>query len=236
MFLFLTGCLTASPDDKRYEKRNLEIAHGFLVSGYPQRAISRLEKILERYSRSSRAYGMLGVAYQQQGEYALAEKNFEKSLNLNSHDSSVRNNYGTLLFEMGRYDDAKEVFEEVGRDIYYDNRSRAFENLGLVAVKQGEQARAKEYFSRALRLEPGLATSSLELARIYFAQGYYREAFEYYQQFEAHGRQTPDALWLGIKVARAVDRMSLAARYASTLRKLYPGSDEYREYRRRYND
>ncbi len=240
VLLPLAGCVStssdASSDDDNYEQKNLEIAYGFLTHGYPQKAISRLEKILERNSRSSRAYGVLGVVYQQQGEYALAEKNFEKALDLNSEDSGIRNNYGTLLFETGRYDEAEEAFEEVTQDIYYDNRSRAFENLGFVALKQGEKTEAKERFSRALRLQPNLAASSLELARIYFSEGYYPEAFKHYQQFDVYGQQTPDSLWLGIRVARAVDQMPLAFQYASTLSKLYPGSDEYREYRRRYND
>ena len=155
---------------------------------------------------------------------------------MNSEASDIRNNYGTLLFETGRYSEAEEAFEEVTQDIYYDNRSRAFENLGFVALKQDEKGEAEERFSRALRLQPNLPGSSLELARIYFSKGYYPEAFKYYQQFDVYGQQTPDSLWLGIRVARAVDQIPLAVKYASTLSKLYPGSDEYREYRRRYND
>lgn len=242
VFLLLMGCVstdsdTLSNDVDKYERKNIEIASGFLRNGYPQRAISRIEKILNKNSRSYRAYGMLGIVYQHQEEYGLAKESFEKALALNDDASDIRNNYGTLLFAMGHYDEAKQILEKVTEDTYYDHRSRAFENLGLVALKQKNKAEAKKRFERALSLEPRLSSSSLELAKIYFSDGYYPEAFQYFQQFDAAGdRLLPDTLWLGLRIARAVDRMDLADEYASTLSKLYPSSDEYRKYKRSYYD
>ncbi|MCK5893529.1 MAG: type IV pilus biogenesis/stability protein PilW [Endozoicomonadaceae bacterium] len=226
-----TDSATLSDDLDKYERKNIEIATGFFRNGYPQRAISRLGKILKKNSRSSRAYGMLGVVYQQQGEYELAQENFKKSLELKSNASDVLNNYGTLLFAMGHYDQANKAFEEVTQDIYYAHRSRAFDNLGFIAMKQGNKAEAKKRFQRALRLEPRLPSSNLALAKIYLSDGYYPEAFQHFQQFDIdNNRFSADILWLGLRIARAVDRMDLVEKYGSTLSKLYPKSDEYRKY------
>lgn len=239
VLLPLAGCMgtgRSSDEIDTYERKNLEIAAGFLSNGYPQKAISRLEKVIKRNGHSYRIYGMLGVVYQQQGEYTLAENSFEKALDLNGDASDIYNNYGTLLFKMGRYDEAGEAFEKATQDIYYDHRSRAFENLGFVALKKGNKEEAKKRFARALRLEPNLASSSLELARIYFFDGRYSEAFKYFQVSDASGQLSSKSLWLGIRIARAVDKTDLANGYVSTLKKRYPDSDEYRQYRRRYND
>ncbi len=237
----LTGCVSTLPetggtkinDPEAYEQRNLEIAFGFLQQGYPGRAIARLQEVLKVNSRSSRAYGMLGVIYQSQKEYELSKENFIKALSIDSDASDIRLNYGGLLYAMERYDDAREELEAVTEDIYYENRSRAFENLGFVALKQNDKAMAKEHFERALRLDRRLPNASIELTQIYYDDGNLVSAeryFRVYEEITRNSRPTARSLWLGIELSRAFDQSKQLRLYAQQLRRYYPGSQEYRQY------
>ena len=235
----LAGCVSTLPEKNKakdpvvYEQKNLEIAHGFLRQGYPARAIGRLEEILKVNSNSARAYGMLGVVYQSQGEYGLSEKSFKRSLKINPEASDVRNNYGVLLYELDRLKEAQRQFERVTEDIYYEHRSRAFENLGLVALKGKRPEEAEKYFQRAVRLDASLPRAHMEMAQLSFNKGNYVDAERYYKNYQnlaRSGRPTARSLWLGIQLAQVFRDRGALEEYADKLTRLYPGSQEYRKY------
>ncbi len=236
----LSGCVSTLPsesnvrDPEVYEQKNLDIAIGFLEKGYPERAIARLNEVLKENKGSFRAYGILGVAYREQGEYPLAEDSFKRSLDLNPAASDVRNNYGGLLFLTGKYKEAQKQFERVTEDIYYVNRSRAFENLGFVALKMNNRDEARTQFERALRLDQNIPAASLELAEILLEDGNYVESeryFGHYENLTRRVRPSSRALWLGIQLARIFDQRDKFEQYAELLARYYPGSKEYREYK-----
>ncbi|WP_281646247.1 type IV pilus biogenesis/stability protein PilW [Parendozoicomonas sp. Alg238-R29] len=237
--LSVSGCVSTLPDEKAtrdpavYEQKNLGIAFGFLQQGYPARAIGRLEEILKVNSNSARAYGMLGVVYQSQGEYDLAVKNFSRSLSIDSSASDVRNNYGVLLYETGKYTQARTQFEKVTEDVYYQQRSRAFENLGFVALKMSDSEQAKKQFERALRLDRNLPKASLEMTDLLIESGNYVEAERFFENYQRLSDSRPEArgLWLGIKLARVFKKYDQLDEYADQLTRFYPGSQEYRNYR-----
>lgn len=236
--LVLTGCVSTLPaerparDPVAFEQRNLEIAFGFLQQGYPGRAIGRLDEILKINNRSARAYGMLGVVYQSQGEYKLAEENFSRSLSIDSSASDVRNNYGVLLYETGKYNQAREQFQRVTEDVYYQQRSRAFENLGFVALKTEDPGLAKQHFERALRLDRNLPRASFEMAELLFTDGNYVESERFYMNYQrlTPGRPGARSLWLGIQLARVFKDKDRLNEYVEQLTRFYPGSQEYRNY------
>ncbi|MTI12979.1 type IV pilus biogenesis/stability protein PilW [Sansalvadorimonas verongulae] len=236
--LALSGCVSTLPperparDPATFEQKNLDIAFGFLQEGYPGRAIGRLNEILKVNRRSARAYGMLGVVYQSQGEYDLAEDNFARSLSIDSSASDVRNNYGVLLYEQGKYTKAREQFLRVTEDVYYQQRSRAFENLGFVALQMNDLAQARQQFERALRLDRNLLRASLEMAELLYNDGNYVESERFYNNYLrlSTGRPGARSLWLGIKLARVFKDKDRLDEYVDQLTRYYPGSQEYRNY------
>ncbi len=236
----LSGCVSTLPPEGRavdaevYEQKKLGIAYGFFVNGYPTRALDQLQEILSVNSKSAKAYGMLGVIQKSQGELQLAKEYFRKSLSLDSSASDVRNNYGVLLFELGEYDAAKGEFQKVTEDVYYGQRSRAFENLGIVDLKMGDEDGAMKHFERALRLDQNLPIANLELSEMLFDIKNYVDAERYYQTYlnlTKNSRPTARALWLGIQLARIFDQPDQLSEYADQLARFYPESAEYREYR-----
>ena len=235
----LSGCIstashqTRATDPGLFEQKNLEIAQGFLIQGLPARAIGRLQAIIKVKPDSAPAYGLLAVVYQHQGEYGLALKNFRRSLRLNPQASDVRNNYGVLLYEQKRYKEALREFQRVTGDVYYERRSRAFENMGLVSLRLNRQARAASYFQRAVRLENSLWRAHLELAAIAWEKGDVAQADRHFKTVELARRSahlSSRALFLGIKIAKRLQDDARVQRYAEQLARLHPGSEEYRAY------
>lgn len=237
--ILLSGCASTfvSEDGERdqelHEQKNLEIAYGFLVNGYPFRAIERLQEILKVNPDSAKAYGMLGVVYKAQGELELAKQNFKKSLKMDPTASDVRNNYGVLLFEEGDYTGAQKEFLKVTEDVYYTQRSRAFENLGIVDLRLNNEEGAKAHFERALRLDHNLPVATFELAEILFDARDYVASEGYYQSYLAMTkgmRPSASGLWLGIQLAKVFEQTEQMKGYIDQLSRFYPESAEYREY------
>src|SRR5271157_502046 len=69
-------------------------------------AIEQYKKATELAPNYSPAYNILGYAYQQQGDYANAEKAFTKYIALIPSDPNPYDSYAELLLKMGRFDDS----------------------------------------------------------------------------------------------------------------------------------
>jgi tetratricopeptide (TPR) repeat protein len=72
---------------------------------------------------------------------------------------------GELLFAKGHLDEAKSVFEEVLAE--QPDRIEALNNLGVIAVQQGDFATAKKYVTRALELQPDFLPALGNLAVVH---------------------------------------------------------------------
>ena len=116
-------------------------------------------------------------------------------------------------------------------DTLYESRPQAFINLGLCRRRLGDDDGARVAFTRALAMNRTSTISMLELAHIEFDAGNWREAerqMEYYKRFAR--RQSPRALWLGIRLSRELQDGDAEASYALALRNLYPESQEFQAY------
>ena len=232
----ITGCVTSDRrpvDESRAVLDYINLARGYLQEGYSERAIKPLQRALEIEPNSANVHGMLGMAYQRLSEDRLAERAFTKALTIDPGASEVRNNFGAFLFAKERYQEAYRQFELAAQDVSYPRRSRTFENMGIVALRLGDISKAKEHFTRALRLNSNLPKANLELAAIYQQQGDLFKSWQHYQAFEDVAEHTPRSLLMGIDLATANGAQGEAARYLSKLERLYPGSSELQQYRSR---
>ena len=232
-FLTLTGCANyqrIAEEKTTLETKNLQLATQYLKVNQPLKAITRLDKALALNPNSSQAYGLLGIIYQRQGEYPLAEKNFTAALRLSPNDSNIRNNYGTLLYSTQRYKEAAKEFHRVTKDVYYENRDRVFSNLGTTYFRMGNLEEAIGYYQRALRLNAHLYEVNLKLAEVFFRQKKLQQAYSHYSNFTEMSRQSAESLWFGIRLAYQMNQPKKATQYGQKLSQLYAHSLEYRQY------
>lgn len=236
VLLAMAGCVTTDKvhvNENRAVADYMSLAVGYLEGGYTERAVKPLERALEIEPDSASVHGLLGVVYQRLGEEKLADRSFNRALSIAPGSSEVRNNFGVFLLSTHRLDDAYHQFSLASQDVSYSQRSRAFENMGIVAVRLGNASLAAEHFTRALRQNSNLPRANLELAAIYRDQGDIRKAWQHYQAFDGVAEQSARSLLLGIELASANGAQSMASAYALRLERLYPGSMELKKYRSR---
>lgn len=234
----LTGCVTSGKQDPlktekgRDEARDafIQLGLGYLRAGNAEQAKVPLRQALELDPSSADAHTALAAVYQTEMEPQLAETEYRKALSSRSDDARILNNYGGFLFEQKRYKEAYDVYIKAAEDGLYPERSRIFENLGLVSLQLKQREQAKEYFEKAIRLNRNQPSALIEMAELNYQDRQYVPARAYYQEYLKQGPQTARSLLLGIRLAKIFDDRDTAASYGLQLKRLYPASPEYQAY------
>jgi len=236
--VLLAGCTTSGQQNplRTAEGRQeavsayIQLGIGYLQQGSTESAKAPLSEALKLDASNADAHVALALVYQTELEPKLAEEHYRKALSQRKGDPRILNNYGSFLFEQERYAEAYERFQEAGADPMYGERSRVFENLGLTALKLNQREQAREHFIRATRLNRNQPRSFFELAQMYYADGDYVSARSYYQWFSNIAEQNAASLLLGVRLANVFEQRDQAASLGLQLRRLYPGTAEYKQY------
>ncbi|WP_447746732.1 type IV pilus biogenesis/stability protein PilW [Pseudomonas nicosulfuronedens] len=234
----LTGCVTTGKQDPlktekgRDEARDayIQLGIGYLQMGNTEQAKLPLRQALEIDPSSADAHAALAVVYQVEKEPKLTESEFRKALSSRSGDARILNNYAGFLFEQKRYQEAYDTYMKATEDGLYSERSRVFENLGLVSLKLNNRAQAEEFFEKSVRLNRNSTGALIELADLSYQDREFVPSRGYYEEYLKRGPQTARSLLLGIRLAKIFDDRDTAASYGLQLKRLYPASPEYQAY------
>ncbi|MFC5694069.1 type IV pilus biogenesis/stability protein PilW [Pseudomonas sp. GCM10022186] len=207
----------------------IELGIGYLKEGATERAKVPLKQALELDPSNPAANAALALVFQTEMEPDLADQHYRKALS-SGNDARILNNYGSFLFEQGRYKDAYARFQEAAEDNLYPERSRVFENLGLTALKMNDPALAKQHFDKALRLNRQQPRALLEMAQLSFDEKQYVPARDFYQRYSRIAPQSARSLLLGARLATIFEDRDQAASLGLQLKRLYPGTPEYQQY------
>jgi|TARA_A100001391_G_scaffold205423_1_gene206112 type IV pilus assembly protein PilF len=233
----LAGCVSSGStdplrtDEGRQQARDayIQLGIGYLQQGAAARAKTPLRKALEIDPNSADAHAALALVFQTEMENELADKHYREALS-SRKDARILNNYGSFLFEQKRYPEAMERFRQASEDNMYSERARVFQNLGMTALQLGQREEAELHFTRSLRLDSRQPRALLELAIMAFEDKQYVPAKRYYDSFSQLAEQNARSLLLGIRLANIHQDRDTAASLALQLRRLYPGTDEYKQY------
>ncbi|WP_191486005.1 type IV pilus biogenesis/stability protein PilW [Pseudomonas sp. FEN] len=234
----LAGCVSSGNVDPlstskgREEARTayVQLGIGYLQQGQTEQAKVPLKKALEMNSSDPDANAALALVFQAEGEAQLAEEHFQKALSSRPGDARILNNYGSFLFELKRYKDAYQRFEQAAADSLYTERSRVFENLGLAALALGQRDLAQQHFEKSLRLNRQQPRALLEMAELSYEDRHYVPARDYYDRFSLLSEQNARSLLLGIRLAKIYEDRDKVASFGLQLKRLYPGTPEYQQY------
>ncbi|MBC9252042.1 type IV pilus biogenesis/stability protein PilW [Pseudomonas alcaligenes] len=237
--VILVGCVrTGGPVDPlstqkgRDEARDayIQLGIGHLNQGSTEKAKEPLRKALDLDPKSADAHAALALVFQREMEPKLADEHYRKAIALSDNNARLLNNYGGFLYEEKRYPEAQEQFLKASQDTLYSERSRVFENLGLTALKLGQREQAKHYFERALRMNSQRPLALLQMAQLSYSDKDYVSSRAYYRGFSQQGKQTPESLLLGIRLAKVFDDRDQAASLGLQMKRLYPGTPEYQQF------
>ena len=238
--IFITACQTPTTmvkkDPEKAVKVRTQLAAEYIKSGDLDSAKRTLDQALEMNSRDSAANMMMGILLQQEGSKVSmdkAEAYFKRAISADPKNAQARNNYGTYLYQIERYNDAIEQLSVAATTLGYDQRYKAFENVGRIYLKLGDMANAEKSFKQALQVNRDSYISMLELSEIFYLKQQTAAATQLYEQFVrgvGQKNQGARALWIGIRNARAnSDTMGMQV-LVNQLRALFPESPEYQRY------
>jgi tetratricopeptide (TPR) repeat protein len=199
----------------------------------PQTATERLTKALpfpgiSDTSEFRRNYLSFGSVYFQRGYFEQAEASFQLALRDDPSSAEALYGLGSVYLEQGKNDAARASFERTTklRASYPDTVPNAWNNLGLLATREGHTAEAIPYFQEALRLSPDHVVALDNLGNAYRQQKQWDEARKVLERAVAVGPQDPEANYsLGMVFAQ-LDDSEHAFEYLQTALKLRPAYPE----------
>ncbi len=231
----LTACTTTTTQSLKENQQtaadlNAQLAHAYIRQGDRKQGVEKLRKALALKPSLPSTHHYIAETYRLLKQTELAESYYLKAIKLAPRDSSMQNNYGVFLCELGRYQDAEKRFLISARNPLYATPEEAYENAALCALRMPDMKRAEYYFRKALEVNPLQARSLYHLASLKFEQKNYIQARAFLQRFFGVSEETPEALWLGIRIERYNGDHSMVAQYAKVLNEKFPDSQEMRRY------
>jgi Flp pilus assembly protein TadD len=160
-------------------------------------ALEKLVAATVLQSNFSEAYNLLGVCYDERGQYKAAQEEYKKALKIESNNARFLNNAGYSYYLAGDFGNSIKHYNR-GLKITPNDR-RMHNNIGLAYGRKGDYDKAKQHFTIAV----GEVGASLNLGYIYSQQGKYDEAAKYY---ETALQMKPDSLPAMSNLAQLYDR------------------------------
>jgi tetratricopeptide (TPR) repeat protein len=129
----------------------------------------------------------------------------------------------------GREKEALSHIQAAMKNPLYKTPEKAYLNAGSCHARIGDLDTAEGYVQQSLRILPGNPPALLELANINYRKGDLELARQGLGDLLRHNEPNAEALWLGVRIERALGNRSAEARYTSQLRRKFPLSPEAQE-------
>lgn len=216
----------SEPDLQQASALNVQLAIGYIDRDQLGIAQEKLNKAIEQDPNNVDAYTTMAYLKRKVNELEEAEKYYLEALDIKSTNPNIHNNYGGLLCQMGRYDDALKEIRLAYEDPFYETPYLAYANAGTCLLDKGEYKEAEKMLRKALRDQPNYAGALISMAEIGVKTEKYLMARAYIQRFHAVARPTAESLWLQIQSEKALGAEEHYLKYARRLLKDFPDSDE----------
>jgi type IV pilus assembly protein PilF len=228
-----TGTIVGEVGDPRNRaKLHTELAALYYSRGSMAIALEELRVAIAADERYPTAHGMLAVVYQGLRENSLAEQSFGRALELAPNDSDINHNFGWYLCENERADESIKYFLHAIRNPLYRTPWRSYSAAGQCSLRLKKVGQAEQFFERALKLDPDDLPSILQMGQIRYGQGRMSEARQLVTQYNKLASPTAESLWLALRVERKLGQRVAETRFATQLRRRFPGSSEYHALQR----
>jgi type IV pilus assembly protein PilF len=214
------------------EKRNspakiyVEMAMAYMRDGQSAVAMQKLKKALEVDARSAEAHNVIGILYQQLGEIDRAGKHYDRAVELDARDPYIRNARGSYYCGLGRYSDALIDFEKALANPLYPTPWVALTNAGLCVEREGDDAKAENFYRRALTASATYPTALFKMAEVSLRQEKDLSARAYLERYHSEVKPSAASLWLGVQVEKRLRDLAKSREYKRKLLREFPDAPE----------
>lgn len=145
----------------------------------------------------SEAFNLLGVCYDEKGQYESAQDEYKKALKIEPNNARFLNNIGYSFYLASDFGGSVKYYKR-GLKVTPNDR-RMHNNIGLAYGRKGDYDKAKEHFTVAV----GEVGALLNLGFIYSQDGKHDDAIKSYQ---AALKLKPDSLQAMSNLAQLYER------------------------------
>ncbi len=237
----LAGCATPGQQSGTDEQTHAAIQNrarihtelGVLYAGAGQMktAIEEFKEALAADPGYAPAHNQLGVVYMTLGEDRQAQDSFKRALRIDPNDPSANNNYGMFLCRRKREKEAFKYFMAALKNPLYTTPENAYANAGVCAHMQGDDVQAEDWLRKALALQANQPQALYQLAEIQFKRGDHQGARTLLDRhLQVVSNPSPDALWLGARVAESLGDRNAVGSYGTQLNNRYPDATQTKAF------
>jgi type IV pilus assembly protein PilF len=238
----LSGCITQSfendePIVKNQANRDemaatrVSLGLGYLRMGDMSQAKLNLEKAKQFSPGLVQVHTAFAHYYETVGEGKLAIESFEQALTIKADSADTLNNYGVFLCRQDKVAAAEVQFLKAIAVPSYLLVSQSYENLSSCYLQIDDFEKAEMYLNKAIFHSPNRTATLLQMVRLQYAMGNYKESKRFLQKFERNTQRfTANSLALAYKLYRKLGQRRTAGNYANMLVKMYPQSWEGKQF------
>ncbi len=227
------------PDSTRLRAmRRLSLASAYFEQGQNQVAQQEVRAALLIDHNYAEAYGLLGLIHQRDNAPDLAQSSFEHALTLAStppvHSAelgAIQHNFGWFLCQQNRFAEGQNQLTHAIQQPAYRQGSKSWMALGVCQVRAGVPERAQLSFRSALVMDPGNALARYQLASLEWQAHEFAKADLTLAPLNAGAQASAESLWLGVRLARALERTQTMHQRAQQLTQQFPHSAQSQAWR-----
>lgn len=234
-----TDLVTASDegDGRKRARIRLELAIGYFEAGQTEVALDEIKKSLLADPAYAEAYNLRGLIYMRLDDAGLAEDSFRRAIALNPREPNTMHNYGWLLCQQNRFNDAMQQFGQALAVPNYTDTAKTLMTQGVCQIRAGQRPEAEKSLLRAYEIDAGNPVIGYNLASLLVQREDWSRAQFYARRVNNSPSANAETLWLGIKIERRLNNREALAQLASQLQRRFPQSREAIAYERgNFND
>ncbi len=243
LLVLLSGCVTQNyenddtPVVKNQANRDdmaatrISLGLGYLKMGNMPQAKQNLEKAKKFAPDMVQVYTAFAHYYETVGEHKLTIESYEKALSIKGDDADTLNNYGVYLCRQDNTEAAEKQLLKAIAVPSYILVAKSYENLSSCFLQKDDFVKTEMYLNKAILHSPSSSSTLLQMVRLQYAMGDYKQAKLFEQRFEKVTRRfTSQSLALSYKVHYKLGQRKIAKNYGTMLVKMYPQSWEAQQY------
>lgn len=218
------------PDGRRRARLRLELASGYFEQGQTNVALDEIKQSLQADPTFGDAYNLRGLVYMRLNDIPMAEDSFRRALALNPRDADVAHNYGWLMCQQARYNDAMRFFGQAMANPTYAGRAKTLMTQGVCQVRAGQRAEAEQSLMQSYELDAGNPVTGYNLANLLYQRGELTRAQFYIRRINNSDLANAESLWLGVKTEQKLNNREAVLQLGDQLKKRFAQSREAAAY------
>lgn len=210
-------------------QRRLVLALAYFEQGQNDIALQEVRAALKIDAHNASAYNLLGLIHQRNNAPALAQQSFEASAYWARQTGSsidladAQHNLGWLLCEQMHYPKAQVQFEQALSQAHYRHASKTRMASGVCHLRAGQIDQARQSWQQSLENDPRNPLVRYQLALLDW-QTQPALAQTLLAPMHAQHLGSAESLWLGVRVARALNNLQDEQQLGQQLLQRYPQS------------